>query len=287
MERLRAMSIVVPVVALLLALAVPAPAVAEAEPSPTPTPSAAAPCPTSPMTVDRLLAADRSCFGRESIEVTGWLAAPSGAGGLASGIEPAWLGESQTPNALWLKPREATTVCSTGVDCLFAFLHVQPGVGPSLAPLERWVRVVGHYDDPLSTSCYWNRVNDPKTLEQSIEACRASFVVTSVIGVPAITVTARAPQPGATGVARSTRVVARLSEPVDGVSAASFVLRDRATGRIVKATVTYDPATRTATLKPKANLAARRTYVVTLTPAIGNPAGVRLATTVWAFTTRR
>ncbi len=282
MERLRTAAIVLPIVASLVWFGAPPWVRAGAEPAPI----AAAACPETPMTVDRLLTADRSCFGRESIGVIGWLAEPWGVGGYATGIVPSWLGEGLTANALWLKPR-GPDGCVADDDCLFAFLHVQPGVGPSLLPLHRWVRVTGHYDDPLATTCYWDRVNDPKTPEQSVEACRQAFVVTSVESGPAVTVTVRAPRPGTTGVARSTRVVARLSEPVTGVSAASFVLRDRATGRVVGATVTYDPATRTAVLKPKVTLAARRTYLVTLTPAIGTPAGVRLATTTWAFTTRR
>jgi hypothetical protein len=282
MKRLRTVAIIVPVVAVMLGLVPP---VASARPEPAAQVAAAA-CPTTPMTVDQLLAADRSCFGAESIGVTGWLAEPWGVGGYASGIVPSWLGEGLTGNALWLKPRGADG-CVADDDCQFAFLHVQPGVGPSLAPLERWVRVTGHYDDPLSTTCYWNRVNDPKTPEQSVAACREAFVVTTVTGLPAVTVTVRAPRPSATAVSRSTKVVARLSEPVTGVSAASFVLRERATGKVVKATVTYDVATRTATLQPRATLAGRRAYVITLTPAIGSPAGVRLATTTWTFTTRK
>ena len=51
------------------------------------------------------------------------------------------------------------------------------------------------------------------------------------------TVASRMPKPGATGVARTTTVVVTFSEPVTGVSASSFVLRDKATGKPVKASV--------------------------------------------------
>ena len=101
------------------------------------------------------------------------------------------------------------------------------------------------------------------------------------------TVASRTPKPGATGVARTTSVSVTFDQPVTGVSASSFVLRDKATGKPVKATVTYDAATRTATLRPKAALAGKRAYAVALTPAIAGTTGIPMKATTWTFTTRR
>jgi hypothetical protein len=65
------------------------------------------------------------------------------------------------------------------------------------------------------------------------------------------------------------------------------VLRNPA-GAAVPVTVTYDARRRTVTLNPRATLAARTRYTVTLTggaTSIRDAAGNPLATTRWAFTT--
>ena len=128
--------------------------------APTPRPSDTGACPVSPMTVDRLLSADRGCFGGHDIEVMGWLAEPWGIGGYLAGVEPAWLGEPMTDVALWTEPRGAAT-CQADGACHFAFLHSPPGSDPWTLPLDRWVRLTGHFDDPLAATCRWNGSNDP------------------------------------------------------------------------------------------------------------------------------
>jgi len=104
---------------------------------------------------------------------------------------------------------------------------------------------------------------------------------------PAPTLTSVSPAAKATAVAMGTNVTAVFSAAVQGVSTATFVLKNAA-GATVAATVTYNSTTRTATLDPAANLAADATYTATLvggTSAIRDAAGTPLATTSWTFTT--
>src|SRR3954451_4737581 len=91
--------------------------------------------------------------------------------------------------------------------------------------------------------------------------------------------------PAAAGVPATTDVRATFSEPVSGVDATSFTLHD-GTARVT-ATVSYDPATNSARLAPKAALAPDTTYTATLTGAIVDPTGNALAAAPvsWSFTT--
>lgn len=104
---------------------------------------------------------------------------------------------------------------------------------------------------------------------------------------PRPAVTARTPLSGARAVWVGTDVSATFDEPVQGVGTSSFTLRDPA-GTVVAATVTYDAATRTATLDPSADLAPDTRWRVTLTggkSAIRDLAGNPLTTLRWSFTT--
>ena len=70
------------------------------------------------------------------------------------------------------------------------------------------------------------------------------------------------------------------------VSGTTFTLKTGSTA--VAAPVTYDAATRTATLDPAADLAANTQYTATLTggaSGIQDAAGNALATVSWTFTT--
>lgn len=68
-----------------------------------------------------------------------------------------------------------------------------------------------------------------------------------------------------------------FSVPVIGVSADSMVLRDTTTGLRVDGSVSYDAATRTATLQPTARLRHDRTYRLDLSSAIASTAGKRIS----------
>ena len=100
-------------------------------------------------------------------------------------------------------------------------------------------------------------------------------------------VTGSSPAANAAGAAVASSVTATFSRNVQGVSGSTFVLKNPA-GTTVPAAVTYDAATRTATLKPSSLLAASQKYTATLTggtAAIRDTAGTPLVTTGWSFTT--
>ncbi len=94
------------------------------------------------------------------------------------------------------------------------------------------------------------------------------------------TVTARSPSPGATGVAAAANVTATFSEPVGSVA-----MSLSGPGGVLPAVVSYDAASRTATLNPNNDLAASTSYTATVssaTDASGNPLA---APVTWTFTT--
>ena len=81
------------------------------------------------------------------------------------------------------------------------------------------------------------------------------------------TVTAVVPADSATGVALNSTVKVTFSEPMDPttINTTTVSLKNTATTAVVAATVTYDAATRTATLTPSAALAGNTRYTVTVT----------------------
>ena len=101
---------------------------------------------------------------------------------------------------------------------------------------------------------------------------------------PAPRVTGRSPAVNATNVARATNVTAKFSEPVSGINTTTVKLTNRA-GATVGAVVSYNATTRTATLNPKASLAAGSRYTVRLSNGIKDARGNALAATTWSFTT--
>jgi unsaturated chondroitin disaccharide hydrolase len=97
------------------------------------------------------------------------------------------------------------------------------------------------------------------------------------------TVTARAPSPGAVDIPVGSSVTAAFSEAVANVSPSTFTLRRGAAQ--VAAGVSYDAATKTATLDPSADLVAGAIYTATLTNGIADLAGNQLVAVSWTFTT--
>jgi hypothetical protein len=91
------------------------------------------------------------------------------------------------------------------------------------------------------------------------------------------------PTADAVGVDRNTNVTAVFDEPVLGVGGSTMTL-SLGTQQI-PATVSYDAASRTATLDPNVVLLADRRYVVRMTTGITDVSGNTLPQTVWAFTT--
>jgi subtilisin len=89
------------------------------------------------------------------------------------------------------------------------------------------------------------------------------------------TVTRTSPADNATGIARGADLKATFSEPMRAstITASTFKLTKQGATSNVSATVTYDPATNTATLNPNTNLTAGATYTVTVTTQARDLAG--------------
>jgi Bacterial Ig-like domain len=64
-----------------------------------------------------------------------------------------------------------------------------------------------------------------------------------------------------------------------------MTLRKTATGAKFGAVVSYDPATRSATLDPNLTLPANTQFTVDLGTDVADTAGNHLVPTTWAFTT--
>jgi len=95
--------------------------------------------------------------------------------------------------------------------------------------------------------------------------------------------TSRSPKSGSTGVPRSTKVKVTFSE---NVRYATHMYLYRGTTK-VRASVSYDSATHTATLTPSSRLAGGVKYTVKLTSYVRDYAGNRLRAFKFSFTTAR
>ncbi len=100
------------------------------------------------------------------------------------------------------------------------------------------------------------------------------------------TITRRVPGISATKVAKSTAVAIRFAAPVSGASTQAIRLRDDTTLRELAATVTYDPRSRTATLRPKAALVPGRHYTVMI-ERLWSATYNTLPAASWGFTVRK
>ena len=105
---------------------------------------------------------------------------------------------------------------------------------------------------------------------------------TAADGTPPAVVS-KFPSPQATNVLLTTAVTATFSEPIDPASL-SLMLRNQS-GAAVPGTVTYDSATRKATLRPNAPLAAATVYSATVERAKDLVGNELVAPVSWGFTT--
>jgi WD40 repeat protein len=118
------------------------------------------------------------------------------------------------------------------------------------------------------------------------------FTTTTAPDTTAPTVSSTTPSNGATDVTPGTTVKATFSEAMDPatISTSTFELRNPA-NTLVTATVSYDAASKTATLTPSSALTASTTYTATVKggttdPRVKDLAGNALAANVsWSFTT--
>ena len=114
---------------------------------------------------------------------------------------------------------------------------------------------------------------------------RTAYAITpTYVDTVAPAPSALSPGNGAIGARYDAPITVTFTEPVTGVSASTFSLRNGA-GTPVSSTVAYDAATRRATLRPSAPLAGDATYTATLTSGIRDATGNALAGRSWSFTT--
>ena len=115
----------------------------------------------------------------------------------------------------------------------------------------------------------------------------ASNAVTPVNSPPSVLLAN--PANGSTGFAVGANLTVTFSEPVVNVSGTTVTLRTTAGNVGVGKVVTYNNATRTATINPNANLAQSTSYTLTLSGAgaggIKDASGLALPTTAIVFTT--
>ena len=109
----------------------------------------------------------------------------------------------------------------------------------------------------------------------NLEAPGAGITVTagSVPDTTAPTVSAVSPANNATGVARNVSPSVTFSEAIDPstINSTTFELRNASTNALVFAAVSYDAATRRATLNPSGNLAAGTRFTATVRGGATDP----------------
>ncbi len=100
------------------------------------------------------------------------------------------------------------------------------------------------------------------------------------------TVIATSPPNNATGVPPNSVVTITFSENMDAttINASSITIRPTASGPALTATVTYNAATRVATLTPSAPLSQNVNYTVTVGTAVKDAQGNAMAQTTFSFT---
>jgi subtilisin family serine protease len=116
---------------------------------------------------------------------------------------------------------------------------------------------------------------------------RLLFTDSSASVLTAPSVSALTPSADSSGAAVAANVTATFRTAVQGVNGSTFVLRNAA-GAAVPAAVSYDAATRTATLNPGGLLSASQKYTATITggsSAVRDAAGTPFVTGSWSFTT--
>ena len=142
-----------------------------------PSPTTGAACPEDPIEVGalvRLSATDRLvCFGDRPIHLLAYVQSRDGSCG-GPDIQPFWLGSCSELVFLHGVPG-----ASVGLP---ARLHPSTGLQAFTLPKSRWVRVIGHHDDPAAAACRETArpgaVAEP--IEVSVLECRRQLVITDL-----------------------------------------------------------------------------------------------------------
>ena len=89
---------------------------------------------------------------------------------------------SIAPGDGWLNPcggpSRILVVAPGREEGLAAFLP--PDMVVDLIPVDRWVEVIGHFDDPAAARCGVQGEEGPTPDDQAVKLCRAMFVVDRV-----------------------------------------------------------------------------------------------------------
>lgn len=141
-------------------------------------------CPPQPVDLAAILSlgsADRlRCFGSRPLSLSAFLANPGGFGGTFVGTTfPSWLtGGGLGFATAFLAPLAGPW---RRTESLPAF--ARPTVaGASPPPSGRWVTVIGHFDDPASTTCRITKLDGSPLVPvaTAVAQCRRSFVLTGI-----------------------------------------------------------------------------------------------------------
>jgi hypothetical protein len=108
--------------------------------------------------------------------------------------------------------------------------------------------------------------------------------LTVTVDTVAPVLTSKVPAAGFLGASQSTNILATFNEPIAGLSTSSYTVKNSG-GATLAAAVSWNAATRVATLNPAANFAADAKYTAGLTAGIRDLAGNTLVPTSFAFTT--
>ena len=145
---------------------------------------------------------------------------------------------------------------------------------------NRWGDYVGVPTDPVNPHAVWQAGEYANSVGSW--STRVSML-TEDVTPPALT--SRSPLPNAINVNLSSTVTAHFSEPVTGVSTTSMAISNVSNFVNLAATVSYNAATRTATLHPSSPLVLGATYRVAMSGRITDLSTNPLAWTTWTFTT--
>jgi hypothetical protein len=187
-----------------------------------------------------------------------------------------WLGDHSVWYS-WTAPSSAPIsldTCQTNIDGILAVY-----TGSSLGSLSRvtdnnnncpsgWGSKVSF--NAIAGTTYRIAVGDAGGLREN------TFTLTlQVIDKTPPKVTSTTPANNATGVAPGANIRATFSEPMQASSmnSATFKLNKAGTTTFLSATVTYDPATKRATLDPSNSLQSGASYVATVSSGAQDPAG--------------
>ena len=205
--------------------------------------------------------------------------------------------DTTAPTVTMTAPGAGATVSGTAVT---VSANASDNVGVTSVQFLLDGVALGSADTSAPYSITWNSTtaaNGAHTLSarasdaagNTTTATGVAVTVSNVVDTTPPTVTAQTPAAGATGVATGTTVTATFSEAVDATTVSSATVTLQGPSGAVGAAVSYNAATRTATLTPSATLAASTTYTATVTggaTGVKDLAGNALAADVaWTFTT--